>query len=183
MSTLPALTTDRLILRPFTLSDGPRVQELAGKREIAATTLLIPHPYEDGLAEQWISTHKEDYQKHGALHFAVCLKSGILIGAIGFMPNKEHQVGEIGYWIGTDYWGQGYCTEASRAVLKYVFDELNLRKVYATHFSHNPASGRVMEKLGMQKEGVLRQHITKWGQSYDLVYYGILREEFYAQNQ
>jgi len=98
--------------------------------------------------------------------FAINLKeSGELIGAIGMALKLDQELAELGYWIGKPYWSRGYCTEAARVVLHFVFTELHLNRVYAHHFSHNPASGRVMQKIGMHHEGRLRQHVKKWENS------------------
>jgi RimJ/RimL family protein N-acetyltransferase len=176
MKERPTLETDRLILRPFSLDDAPIVQELAGERDIADTTLNIPHPYEDGVAEAWIATHQESYERKGHLHFAIVLRStDALIGAIGLTTNPEHESAEIGYWVGKPYWNCGYCTEAAKAVVAYGFDVLKLNRIYAHHFSRNPASGRVMQKIGMTHEGVMKQHIKKWGVFEDVEIYGLLR--------
>jgi RimJ/RimL family protein N-acetyltransferase len=167
------------VLRPFELSDAPRVQLLAGDKAIAATTTSIPHPYEDGMAEKWIGSHPEGFEKGEQVAFAITLKeNGELIGAIGLGLNLDQERAELGYWIGKPYWGRGYCTEAARAVLRHAFTELRLNRVHAHHFSHNPASGRVMQKLGMQHEGCHRQDVKKWGQFIDSEFYGILRSEF-----
>ena len=69
-------------------------------------------------------------------------------------------------------------TEASAALLEYGFDVLGLERIHAAHFPRNPASGRVLQKLGMRQEGTLRSHLVKWGVPEDLSIYGILREEF-----
>src|SRR5882724_11778597 len=83
----PTLKTKRLVLRPFELSDAPRVKLLAGDRDVAAMTLLIPHPYEDGIAEAWIGLHQERFENGQEIVFAITLKaSGELIGAIGLVP-------------------------------------------------------------------------------------------------
>jgi len=175
----PTLKTERLVLRPFELSDAPRVQLLAGDRDVAAMTLLIPHPYEDGIAEAWIGSHQEHFENGQEIVFAITRKaSAELIGAIGLVPNPHHDLAGLGYWLGKPYWNEGYCTEAARAVLHYAFTELRLNRVQAHHFSHNPASGRVMQKVGMRHEGTLRQHVKKWGEFYDNETYGILRAEF-----
>jgi [ribosomal protein S5]-alanine N-acetyltransferase len=176
----PTLETERLVLRPFALSDAPRVQLLAGDRAVAATTKVIPHPYEDGMAEAWIGLHQERFDRGEDTVFAIVLKaSGELIGAIGLVLKLEQEKAELGYWIGKPFWGRGYCTEAGRAVLRYAFTELRLHRVHAYHFSNNPASGRVMQKLGMRHEGCLRQHLKKWGEFFDAEAYGILGSEFY----
>ena len=178
-TTQPVLRTQRLILRPFVLEDAPQVQRLAGEREIAATTLTIPHPYADGMAEEWISAHQEKFLEGEAAIFAIVLTtSNELLGAIGLGIWKEHARGEIGYWIGKSYWNKGYCTEAAREVLRFGFEELGLISIFACHFRGNESSGRVMQKLCMAKAGMLRQHILKWGIAEDLVFYDILRSEF-----
>ncbi len=182
MAEQPNLETDRLLLRPFVEKDAPRVHKLAGDREIAATTLNIPHPYEAGDAEKWISTHRKAFDSGNEVIFAVTLKlDGLLIGAIGLVISRPHDRGEMGYWIGKEYWGSGYCTEAAKAVLHYGFDELGLNKIHARHMDTNPASGRVLEKIGMGYEGCLKQHYKKWDAFGDYHVYGILRDEYQQQ--
>jgi RimJ/RimL family protein N-acetyltransferase len=115
MTNQPILKTERLLLRAFRLEDAPRVQELAGEREIAETTATIPHPYEDGVAEEWIATHAEAFKKGNGVTFAHELRpSGPIVGAIALWIRKIHGWAELGYWIGRPYWNQGYCTEAAR---------------------------------------------------------------------
>ena len=179
MAVQPTLHTDRLILRPFTLDDAPDVQRLAGDRAIASTTLVIPHPYPDGAAEEWIATHAPTFEKGDGVNLAVTLKDGgDLIGAIGLMINGEHQRAEIGYWIGKPYWGNGYCAEAAGAMLNFGFNTLNLNRIFAHHFNRNQASGRVMRKIGMTREGRSPQHFRKWDSFEDITHYGILRRDY-----
>ncbi|MEW6567968.1 MAG: GNAT family N-acetyltransferase [Chloroflexota bacterium] len=179
MEPQPTLETDRLRLRPFQLGDAAAVQRLAGERDIAASTTNIPHPYEDGVAERWISTHPERFDRGESVVFAVTLRQGgELIGAIGLEINPEYARAELGYWIGKPYWNQGYCTEAARAVVDYGFRRLGLNRIHARHFQRNPASGRVMQKIGMRHEGSLRQHVRKWGVFEDIECYAVLRAEY-----
>ena len=182
MKKIPALETERLILRPFSLNDAKDVQRLAGDFAVAETTLAIPHPYEDGMAEEWIGTHEKKSQEGTEIVFAITHKTEkYLIGAIGISQiNTQFEKAEIGYWIGKPYWNKGYCTEAVQAVLKYCFESLKLNKVYAAHFINNPPSGRVMQKAGMKKEGVLRQNVKKGEEYFDTPVYGILRSEYLA---
>ena len=187
----PTLQTQRLILRPFTLADAPDVQRLAGAREIAATTLSIPHPYEDGMAQDWINTHATAFEQGRVVNFAIALRavpsaialreSGELCGAIGLGIDADNNQAELGYWLGKPYWGQGYCTEAARAVVRYGFEILGLHRIHSAHFPHNPASGRVMQKIGMHYEGCRPQHIRKWEKFEDLVQYGILKRDWLQQ--
>lgn len=179
MTERPTLETDRLILRPFTVDDAQRVQELAGARAIADTTANIPHPYPDGAAEAWIGTHAAEFEAGRSVVFAVVLRAtGVLIGAIGLVIDSHDARAEMGYWIGKPFWNHGYATDAGHAVLVYAFNQLGLHRVHASYMSRNPASGRVMEKLGMRHEGRLRQHVRKWDAFEDLEVRGILRSEF-----
>lgn len=180
---LPTLLTERLRLRPFRLSDADDVQRLAGDREIAANTMLIPHPYEDGVAEAWIKTHADRCATGTGLSLAIEQReSGTLVGAIGLEFHPSDRNAELGYWIGRPFWGHGYCTEAARTMLAYGFQTCQLHRIHAKHYTRNPASGRVMEKIGMRREGILRGHALKWGEFEDLAVYGILHSEFQAQN-
>jgi [ribosomal protein S5]-alanine N-acetyltransferase len=179
INTIPTINTDRLILRPFTLADAPEVQKHAGRFEIADTTLNMPHPYPDGAAESWIGTHQKTWELGSGLTLAMTLKdSGQVIGAIGLTINKDHCRAEMGYWTAVPHWKKGYCTEAARALLDYGFTELKLNRIYAFYLVRNPASGKVMQKIGMKHEGCQRQHIKKWDKFEDIAIYGILRSEY-----
>lgn len=174
----PTLRTMRLILRPMEPADAPEVQRLAGDRAVADMTMRIPHPYPDGVAEQWIGRQAEAWRCGESLDLGAVLTDGQFIGVIGLTGfSAEHEHAELGYWIGRPWWGQGYCTEAARALLRWAFETLGLHRVHAQHFRRNPASGRVMQKLGMRREGTLRQHVRKWGAFEDLEVYGLLRGE------
>ena len=180
MKKFPTLKTERLILRPFSLDDAKQVQHLAGDAAIAAMTLMIPHPYEDGVAEEWIKSHEKKFQEGSEIDFAITHKAeDYLIGAIGISSiDQKFEKAEIGYWIGKPFWNKGFCTEAVKAVLQYSFEKLKLNKVYAHHFIDNPSSGKVMKKAGMKEEGMLRQNVKKGEKYIDTPLYGILRSEF-----
>jgi ribosomal-protein-alanine N-acetyltransferase len=180
--TIPILKASRLILRPFNLGDAKEVQRQAGHPDVAATTATIPHPYLDGMAEQWISGHAKGFEAGTGVEWAMTLAdSGKLVGCISLMGiSKTHQRAEIGYWVGKEFWSQGFCTEATRAVIQFSFEQLNLNKVTSRHMHVNPASGKVMINAGMQQEGVLRKDYFKNGQFADMVVYGILKESYRA---
>jgi RimJ/RimL family protein N-acetyltransferase len=166
-------------LRPFRKGDASSVQQLAGEWEIADTTLNVPHPYENGLAEKWIEAHGPGYEAKKLATFAVVLGDGEkLIGAIGLRVNRSLSKGDLGYWIGKPYWNFGYATEAARAVIAFGFDDLDLNRIHASHLARNPSSGRVMEKIGMRREGIARHDTMKWGIYEDLVTYGVLRNDW-----
>lgn len=174
----PELWTERLLLRPLRREDAVAVRRLAGDREVALNTLAVPHPYEEGQAEEWIRTTHRDFQLGRAAVFAVTHQSdGLLVGTVGLVIEQDHARAELGYWVGRPFWNRGYATEACHRVLLYAFGPLRLDRVYALHFSRNPASGRVLQKLGMRHEGRLRQHYRRWGVPQDAEMYGILRHE------
>ncbi|HKR65948.1 MAG TPA: GNAT family protein [Thermoanaerobaculia bacterium] len=168
---MTTLRTARLTLRPFTADDASAVQRLASAREVAYNTLLIPHPYPEGAAAQWIASHGSDDTHHFAID------DGALVGAMVLKPKAEG-IAEIGYWIGVPFWNRGYASEAAREVVRFAFEECGMERVFAGHFARNPQSGRVLQKAGMTYEGTLRRHEFKWGEYVDVACYGILREEF-----
>jgi RimJ/RimL family protein N-acetyltransferase len=177
--TLPRLETTRLVLRGFELADAPEVQRLAGEFAVADTTGTIPHPYPDGVAEHWIAKHEEEFARGEGVCFAVELKEPAeLIGSMSLMRiSKRHASAELGFWIGKPFWNQGFCTEAGKAVLRYGFEELGLNRIDARHFTRNPASGAVLRKIGMQREGLARQALCRWEKFEDTELYARLRSD------
>jgi RimJ/RimL family protein N-acetyltransferase len=179
MNRQPKMTTERLILRPFTLSDAPFVQQLAGDEAIASTALNIPHPFEDRMAEEWISTHQSDYEAAKAANFAIILRhEQTFIGAAGLSISSSDSRAELGYWIGKRYWGYGYASEAAQALIHFGFEVLCVNRIYATCLKRNIASAKVLQKLGMAHEGSLRQHVYHRGEFEDLEEYGLLKQDF-----
>jgi [ribosomal protein S5]-alanine N-acetyltransferase len=180
MITLPTLETTRLILRPYREADIPELVPLIGAREVAATTLRIPHPYTEENARAFL----ELTQEPGKIWLAATLRrDGRQIGGIGLRVDDQHQHAELGYWIGVPYWGNGYATEGAREILRYGFEDLGLHRIFASHFEHNPASGRILVKLGMRYEGCEREHLRKWDRFVDSELYGILRHEWQITNK
>jgi ribosomal-protein-alanine N-acetyltransferase len=166
------IETARLSLRTYSDSDIPELVPLIGASEVAATTLQIPHPYTEVHAREFLESASND------LRLAIVLKdTGRLCGGIGLHPHEQHRRAELGYWIGVPYWGNGYATEAAQAVVRYGFENMQLQRIFASHFKENMASGNVLRKIGMKHEGCMRQHILKSEKFIDLELYGILVEE------
>ena len=173
----PTLETERLKLRRYTEADIPELVPLIGTREVAATTLRIPHPYTEQDARAFLAIKDPD-----KIWLAITLRrDGRQIGGIGLTVDAQHQHAELGYWLGVPYWGKGYATEAARAMLRYGFHDLGLHRIFASHFKHNPASGNILRKLGMCYEGCQREHLRKWDQLVDSELYGLLRKEWEAR--
>jgi ribosomal-protein-alanine N-acetyltransferase len=179
-TTPPTLETARLKLRPYAEADIAELLPLIGTREVAATTLRIAHPYTEQDAKDFLKLAEEP----GRLWLAATLRSdGRQIGGIGLRIDEQHQHAELGYWLGVPYWGQGYATEAAGEMLRYGFEDLKLHRIFASHFKHNPASGRILVKLGMRHEGCQREHLRKWDQFVDSELYGILRQDWNISGQ
>ncbi len=175
---IPMLDTDRLRLRPFALDDAPVVRQLAGAWEVADPTLYIPHPYPEGAAEEWIGTHARDAAAGDAFTWALERRDdAALLGAISLGVGAYHHRGDLGYWLGVPFWNRGYTTEAARAVLAFGFGPLGLRRVQAGIFPRNAASMRVMEKVEMRREGLLRDYYRTGDGFEDAVMYAAVRPE------
>ena len=169
-----AIQTDRLTLNHFCETDIPELVPLIGAREVAANTLRIPHPYEERHAREFLAT----VAKENELRLAIRRQSdGRICGGIGLHPEMQHQRAELGSWIGVPYWGNGYATEAARAVVRHGFEQFKLNRIFASHFKDNDASGKILRKIGMKHEGCMRQAILKWGKFVDVEMYSILRAE------
>jgi RimJ/RimL family protein N-acetyltransferase len=178
---LPVITTPRVRLRPFTAADAPTVERLAGAREVADTTARIPHPYPEGAAAAWIATHAEAWATRRELALAITLaEGGELVGSIGLVFSPEHEKAELGYWIGLPFWGKGFASAAAGALVGFAFSRLGLNRVEAHHMARNPASGRVLLKAGLCREGVSLGAMRKNDRFEDVVFYGARRSDWRA---
>jgi len=169
---LPTLRTRRLVLRPLRLSDAPAIAAMLGDARVARHLIHVPHPFPVGAAELWIRGQLDG--EHA--RFAITRRKAV-IGTVGLRLSARHRHGELGYWIAADEWGHGFATEAAAAVIAWGFRARGLRRIYGQYLGDNHASGRVMEKIGMLREGVRRKHYRKGNQWYDAHQFGILRED------
>lgn len=175
------LYTERLLLRAPEMSDTQAIETLAGAYEIARMTLNIPHPYPKGGAVKWLTQMRKN-DSDTDFSFAVTLREdNTFIGMCGIHGHDRFARAEIGYWMGVPYWGKGYMTEAARRVVQFGFEEMNLTRIQATYLTENPASRRVMEKIGMTYEGTLRSYVQKHDEDKDLGMCAIIRSEWEAQ--
>lgn len=171
------IETERLVLRPVTLSDAEDLFEYASDEE-TSYYVFDRHASIEKTEEAIVDYFMTDpFGK-----FGIELKeTGKFIGTIDLRVKDEKHRAIMGYVLNKAFHGKGYMTEAAEAVLRYAFTILELDCVAALHDDRNTASGKVMERLGMQKEGVMR-HVGKWkkGEYFNDVYYSILREEYEA---
>jgi RimJ/RimL family protein N-acetyltransferase len=127
-------------------------------------------------------SQQQDFAAGMLVNFAIILiTNDVLIGSIGLEIATEHRHARMGYWLGVPYWNQGYGTEAVNAVLAYGFNQRHLHRIYAPHFLNNPASGRVLKKVGMTYEGRMREHYRRFGQYVDVELYGMLAQDFHRR--
>lgn len=145
--------TERLLLRPGWSQDAPALFEAIGDERIVRNLATAPWPYRPGDAEAWLATERKASEP--SLLILRCSEAAPeLIGAIGFGRRPTGEM-EFGYWIARRHWGRGYATEAGRAVLATARHGLRLKRLDAGHFLDNPASGRVLEKLGFKPTGTI----------------------------
>lgn len=172
------LETDKLILRRFVLSDAEDMFKNYGSDPEVSKFLSwnVHKNIED--SKNTINFFMEAYNRD-SFHWAIILKeNNELIGdiAVNHIDKKNHNC-EIGYQLGSKFWGNGYATEALKKVIDFLLDECNFHLIECKYVVSNPASGRVMEKAGMRKDAVLpERRYNKFTNTYeDLIYYSIRR--------
>jgi ribosomal-protein-alanine N-acetyltransferase len=139
------LATERLLLRQFRRTDVTDFARLAGDWAVASMTSDIPHPLTEKQAMAWLRPGR------GEVRFAIELE-GRLIGGAGFYRRRSGAA-ELGFWLGQEWWGMGYATEAARAAIQYGFEARRLPGFTSSHFVDNRASAGVLRKLGFEPVG------------------------------
>jgi RimJ/RimL family protein N-acetyltransferase len=163
------LKTHRLVLRPFQRSDAREFARLAGDWAVASMTSDIPHPFDEAQALAWLKPAR------GEVRFAIELDGGQLIGGAGFY-RRPSGIAELGFWLGRPWWGRGYATEAARAVLAHGARDRRLPGFSSAHFIDNPASGRVLAKLGFTEVERIPIACTARGYHVEAVTYRLERQ-------
>jgi len=177
------LKTNRLVLREFNELDWQAVHEYASDPQVVRYMPWGPNAKKEsqGFIQRVIARQQEKPRRN--YEFAVALKTeDRLIGSCGInISNPGDQEGWIGYCFNRHFWGQGYATEATRALLCFVFSQLKLHRIFATCDTKNIASARVLEKIGMQREGHLREYKWVRGRWRDSFLYAVLDRELKIQ--
>jgi [ribosomal protein S5]-alanine N-acetyltransferase len=162
------------VVRSWRRSDKFSLVRFGNNRKIWRNlTDSCPSPYRPSDADDWLDCMA---QLDPCTHYAIDIK-GRAVGGIGVMPLKGiySKTGEFGYWLGEPYWGQGIATAAAKAVAAYAFESLDLERLEAGVFMWNPASMRVLEKVGFVREGISKRSVFKDGQLVDRAMYALLR--------
>lgn len=161
------LETDRLMLRPITLDDAEDLFEYASDPENTRHTFPTHKSIEE---TEWVISNL--FMSSPLGNFAIELKeNGKMIGTCDLRVNESEKSAELAYAINKKYWGNGYAPEAAKRLLELAFQDLKIERLWAKFSSKNPASGRVMEKIGMEKEGILRHTKNLCGDFVDQVIY------------
>jgi RimJ/RimL family protein N-acetyltransferase len=175
----PLLATKSLVLQPLTEADAPAVAACLSDGKIAATALNIPFPYGETDARSWIASHRPKWHEGQAANYGIfAAQSHDLLGAISLAFYRNRANAELGYWVTVPYWGKGICTDAVMAMLAFGFTTLDLNKVKAHHLESNPASGRVMAKCGMKREGMLMEELSHGGHLVNVALYGLTKSSW-----
>lgn len=176
--TLP-IVTERLVLRRYTYGDIPDVLGFASQPSVAGVTSKSIPATEEGTRKYIdLQNSYQPFEKDKVFELAVERKAdGKVIGLLGLIRRDPRQ-GEIGWALGVEYRGQGYATEAARALMDYGFNSLGLHRIHADTSSDNLASWRIMERLGMRREAVLRGSVYEEGKWLDRYIYGMLVDEW-----
>ena len=181
----PILTTQRLILRPLSVEDTQEMfHHWAGDNKVTRYLTWPSHPDEEA-TKNFLLFRNKQYLNNEVLDWGIVLKNeDTLIGTITVVATDEDtRTMEIGYVIGQSWWHQGYTSEAFSRVITYLFEHYPwLNRIEASHDVNNPNSGKVMQKCGLQFEGILRQKGKNNCGIVDIAMYAILRKDYLPQN-
>ena len=172
---MPELTTDRLLLRKITMKDAPDIFDYSRDPEVARYVLWSAQKNLRE-AKEFCRYEQHRYRADEPSSWGIILRAtGRLMGTIGYMQyDEDNATVEVGYSLARSLWGQGLMTEALGRVIGYTFETMDVNRIEAQHELKNPASGRVMEKCGMKREGILRQRLYNKGTYRDVALYAIL---------
>jgi [ribosomal protein S5]-alanine N-acetyltransferase len=149
------LKTDRLLLRPSAASDADRAFEIQEDWEVTRMLSLAPYPPNRKEIEQWFADHQRQWVDGQAYRFAVVLE-GEMVG-LADIDGIAEQEGTLGYWLDRTVWGHGYAFEAAHSVVRFAIRVVGLHKLRAGHAHDNPASGRILTKLGFKRLDVVER--------------------------
>ncbi|CAN7388099.1 GNAT family N-acetyltransferase [Ensifer adhaerens] len=165
------LTTDRLALRPTTPADAQRAFEIQSDWDVTRMLRMAQFPPDPDDMTGWFGEHRQEWIAGTAFRFAI-ERRGRMIGLVD-LDGIDGEEGELGYWLEKPSWGQGYAFEAAQAVVSFAFEQVGLARLKTGHAADNPASGKVLLKLGFRPEKAMRKASRSRGeeilhQSYNL---------------
>ena len=179
------IETERLLLRELRAADEPDIHEYASDPEVVRLMIWGPNTRDQTREFLGRALHAQTQWPRPEVGLAIELKTERrLIGSIGLrMKNEASRTADIGYVLNRKYWGRGYMTEGARAILDVAFAQLKLHRVWATCDTRNRASYRLMERLGMRREGMFVKSAMEKGEWRDAYLYAILAEQWRAASE
>ena len=176
---MPGLDTPRLRLRRLTMRDAEDIYRYCRDPAVARHVLWEAQRSICD-ARAYLRYMIRRYRAHEPASWGIeYAETGRIIGTIGFMwIQTDNNAAEVGYSLARDYWNRGIMTEALEAVIRYGFEGMELNRIEAQHETTNPASGAVMRKCHMQREGTLRGRLFNKGRYVDVELYAILRRDY-----
>ena len=181
-SIFPILTTERLRLRQLTHDDAEGIMGMFSSTEVLR--FLNDPPIETHTqAINFIDWLNSLFRQHDAVQWGITLRGeDHVIGVCGnYEWERSDRHIDIGYHIAFDYWGQGYATEATHAIIRWSFENLNLHRIQADCTDGNIASERVLLKCGFKVEGLWRESCWEHGRFVDIKQFGLLRREYLGE--
>lgn len=178
----PRIETERLVLRGPTETDLPHMPVVFNDPEIYAYTRNIPYPYgEDDAVAALLRYRRLAAAGEALTLFPECRETGEMIGLVVLILTPDEPKAELGYALGRAWWGKGFATEAASAAVGYAFASLGMDEVNAHAMVRNPASSRVLEKVGMRAVGIAEGLCKKDGEVFDAAGFAISRAAWEAR--
>jgi ribosomal-protein-alanine N-acetyltransferase len=165
------LNLERCTIRDWRMNDAPSLAKHANNRRVSITLRdRFPFPYRIEDAKEFLAraTNEKGQEKFYCIEI-----NGSTVGGIGITIGEDvyRLTAEFGYWLAEEFWGKGIMSEVVPAFVNYCFEKFSLKRIYASAYSSNPASARVLEKAGFVLEGRLRKNVVKDGQILDSLLY------------
>jgi 8-oxo-dGTP diphosphatase len=171
MAHLP-LETERLLLRPYVRDDVPEITRLLNDAEMARFLMVIPHPFVEFDARTLVKAAWRRLTGGRGFDLLVTVKGGDRpVGSAGVGLHDEGRRGELGFWIGRDYWGQGYASEAARRMTAFATQTLGVRRLTGTVAADNDASLAVLGKLGFSETGRGEKRVPSTGEMREVIFF------------
>ena len=171
------ITIDNLTLRPIKETDAPRIAELCNDLTLTRNTSRLPYPYTLDYAQSFVARAVREFAEGKEYRFGVC-QNKTLIACISVMRSEDRAF-ELGYWVGAEARGKGVATNAATAIAQFVFEQHGATAINAGYFADNPASARVLEKLGFKATGEIVQTMSlARGEAADTVRLTLAPENF-----
>jgi 8-oxo-dGTP diphosphatase len=176
------LRTERLRLRPLDASDAEALHRLVNDWEVSRTLSRVPFPYPRELADEWIASTRAGLERGDAYHLAITGQEGseeILVGVVGLELDRAARVGQLGYWVGRQFWGHGVAAEAVGRVASWALANLDIDRLHATVATDNPRSAAVLRRIGFRETGTGSESFLARGGKHPVWQFAATRDDLF----